>query len=522
MRAMAYTAIHTKRDGKKYLYSVEGHWDPEKKQARNKQVCLGRIDDKTGEVIPSKRKERAAQRAAKAPDVTARSKVVGPYCVLNKVAEDIGLARVLKGCFTDRYEYIMSLVFFLVQKGLPLSRCESWSMSNMHPYGDAITSQRVSDLLKTISESERQAFFSKWLRVVAEKDWLCYDITSVSSYSQLNEYVKWGYNRNGERLPQINLGMLFGQDSGLPAYYRRLPGSISDVSTLKNTIASLNYAGQKALMFVMDRGFYSEKNVDALFDNRMSFVLSIPHRKWIEELYRTNRETIQSYTNRRQISDSEVLYVNTCLHKWKDRRCYVHIYYNNFTAAADADAFDLSLVCWRDELLSGQENPNNSWAYERFFTISETPVRGRRVKENVDAIRNHRNNLTGFFSIMTTKKMDAIEALNIYRRKEVVENSFDDLKNTLDMNRLRIHSSQTMDARIFLQFLALILLSGVRNVLTRNDSLKYMGIRETMEHMESLVQIRFSGRYGSIVSEFDPVQRAVLAAFGIDGASLLH
>jgi len=33
--------------------------------------------------------------------------------------------------------------------------------------------------------------------------------------------------------------------------------------------------------------------------------------------------------------------------------------------------------------------------------------------------------------------MDALKALEIYRRKEAVENSFDDLKNTLDMKRLR-------------------------------------------------------------------------------------
>lgn len=512
---MAYTTIHKKPNGKKYLYSVEGHWDPEKKQSRNKQVCLGRIDDETGELIPSNRKERVAKRAAKAPGVTAKSRVIGPYHILKKVADNTGLTAVVRKCFPDKYEHILSLVFFLAHKGLPLSRCESWSISNMHPYGDTIPSQRVSDLLKAIDENERQAFFKQWMKRITEKDSLFYDLTSVSSYSELNEYVKWGYNRDGEKLPQINLGMLFGQTSGLPVYYRRLPGSIGDVSTLRNTLSSLDFIGQKKFTFVMDRGFYSEQNIDALFAKRLGFILAIPHRKWIDALYDHYREEIFTHTNRRETNGNEALYVLTHLHKWKGRRCYVHLYYNNFTAAADADAFDLKLTRWRNELLSGEESLDNAWAYKKYFIIKETPKRGRKVTENKKAVQAARNNYSGFFSILTTKKMDAIDALELYRRKEAVESCFDDLKNALDMNRLRIHSSQAMDSRLFLQFLSLILLSGIRMIAKQNPTLKRMGVRQVLEQMESLVEVRYSGRYGSIVTEADPLQRDIIAAFSI-------
>lgn len=512
---MAYTTIHTKPNGKRYLYSVEGHWDPEKKQARNKQVCLGRIDDETGEVIVSNRKKRAAKRAAKAPEVTARSRVIGPHLLLKKVSEDIGLPAVLQSCFPGRHEHILSLAFFLVQKGLPLSRCELWSASNTHPFNDTITSQRVSDLLKTLNEDERQSFFKKWMEKVVDKDCLCYDLTSVSSYSELNEYVKWGHNRDREQLPQINLGMLFGQKSRLPVYYRRLPGSISDVSTLKTTVSSLNFIEQNKLTFVMDRGFYSQANVDSLFGARINFVLAIPHRQWIDGLYDQYRDKIFSPGNRRVTGENETLYVLTHLHKWKKRRCYIHIYYNNFAAAAEADAFDLKLTRWRDELLSGNENPDNQKYYKKYFIVKDLPKRGRKVVENEDAVNAARKKYSGFFSIMTTKKMDAVEALDIYRRKEAVENCFDDLKNTLDMNRLRIHSSQAMDSRLFLQFISLILLSQVRIIAQQSQALKRLGIREIMEAMESLVEIKYSGKYGSIITEMDPLQKSIMDAFGL-------
>ncbi|MBU2055017.1 MAG: hypothetical protein KKC25_08560, partial [Proteobacteria bacterium] len=47
-------------------------------------------------------------------------------------------------------------------------------------------------------------------------------------------FIKWGHNRDKEKLPQLNLAMLFGQKSALPVYYHRVPGNISDVSTLRN------------------------------------------------------------------------------------------------------------------------------------------------------------------------------------------------------------------------------------------------------------------------------------------------
>lgn len=73
---------------------------------------------------------------------------------------------------------------------------------------------------------------------MTEDDYLCYDITSISFYSQSNAFVRYGYNRDREPLPQVNMAMLFGQKSGLPAYYRRMQGNLSDVATLKSTMAS--------------------------------------------------------------------------------------------------------------------------------------------------------------------------------------------------------------------------------------------------------------------------------------------
>jgi transposase len=47
----------------------------------------------------------------------------------------------------------------------------------------------------------------------------------------------------------------------------------------------LDYLGQKRLTFVLDRGFYSESNLDELFRLRAHFVLAVPtSRKWVRQI----------------------------------------------------------------------------------------------------------------------------------------------------------------------------------------------------------------------------------------------
>lgn len=280
---MASRSFHkNKKTGVTYVYSVQSYWDKEKKAPRNKQVCLGRLDPATGEVVPSQRKRKIAERAISA-EVSASARVAGPWLLLEKLSQQTGLTSLVNRCFPDLANEIMSLVHFIVQKGLPLSRSASWSIGHLHPSGGLLTSQRISELLLKITEDSRQKFLSLWLNKMTEHDYLCYDITSVSSYSRGNEYVKYGYNRDGESLPQINLAMLFGQKSRLPAYYRRMQGNISDVATLKTTVKALDFLGTKAMHFILDRGFYSETNVDELLKRRHHFTMGVPSgRKWVE------------------------------------------------------------------------------------------------------------------------------------------------------------------------------------------------------------------------------------------------
>lgn len=509
-----------KTTGITYVYSVEkSYWDKQKKGPRNKQTCLGKLDPMTGVIIPAKRRCKDVTSIIPMSGVTAVSRVIGPHILLESLTKKHKLDSMLKKCFPEQWELMLSLIYFIAHKGIPLSRAQQWSSSCVHPFEEVIFSQRISEFLRQISEDGRQHFLSIWLKHILEDDYLCYDITSVSSYAKKNEYTRFGYNRDDEVLEQINVAMLFGQKSCLPAYYRRMPGNITDVTTLKTTIQSLDFLGADSMHLVLDRGFYSVSNIDALYLKQHKFTIAVPTgRSWIEHYLDKHYQNIASPANYLIIGEDEALYVITELHKWgeKGHRAYLHIYYNAEYGAEEFDSFTRKLIGYRDELLAGKRVEEHEECYRRYLIVKETPKRGLKVSFNDEEIQKYRKQYCGFFCIMSNKIKSAKEALEIYRTKDVVEKSFDDLKNHLDMKRLRVHTASAMDCRIFLQFIALIYISSIRNTIQSDKKLKYFTAREVLEEMETISRIKYSNRYGQLFTETTPLQRHIMQTFGIE------
>jgi transposase len=59
-------------------------------------------------------------------------------------------------------------------------------------------------------------FLARQRKRYQDSEHLVYDITSISSYSELLRHVRYGNNKSGEPLPQLNLALVFGQSSMMP------------------------------------------------------------------------------------------------------------------------------------------------------------------------------------------------------------------------------------------------------------------------------------------------------------------
>ena len=60
-----------KRSGITYAYESKAYWDKEKKQSRAKRKLIGRVDEATGEIVPTDGRVRRARERAAEPDYRA-------------------------------------------------------------------------------------------------------------------------------------------------------------------------------------------------------------------------------------------------------------------------------------------------------------------------------------------------------------------------------------------------------------------------------------------------------------------
>lgn len=159
----------------------------------------------------------------------------------------------------------------------PLSQIESWwegtVLTRLYP-DLSLSSNALSTLLETIGSSDLPLHFCRSLvRSQGNGSALLYDITSISSWTNTIPLFERDYNRDGLDLRQINLSLTVDRTRGIPLWYEIYPGSIVDVSTLGRTIATLTESGVQDTALVMDRGFFSVANLDALISSPYEFVL---------------------------------------------------------------------------------------------------------------------------------------------------------------------------------------------------------------------------------------------------------
>ena len=520
-------------NGREYVYEYVSVWNKEKQRSEQKREYLGRmIDD---EFVPNKkyllREELAQERemaAKRGPKPTTESKRVfaGATYLFDRISEEMGIAGDIKTCFPNIHKEILSLAYYLaLEPDSPMYRFKRWAATHEHPYGRDIPSQRSSELLPLVTEAAKMDFFKKQAKRRAEQEYLFYDCTSISSYSEQMKQVKYGKNKDGDSLAQINLALLLGQNSGLPVYYRKMPGNITDVMTIENLLAEIDYLDLKKTKMVMDRGFYSAKNINALYKGHHKFVIGARiSLKFIQEQLKPERADF----DRRENYNAETgLFIMSQTMDWpyeevkprsgetiqESRRMYVHIYYNDQLATDEKIHFNKTLDNLEDEIRSGKRKAEHEKSYGKYFEVTDTPKRGVRIKPRQAAIDVARKNF-GFFVLMSNGVKDPVEALNIYRSKDMIEKAFADLKDRLNMRRTSVSSEENLEGKLFLQFIGLILLLYVKRAMDKAGLFKNYTMQELFDELDVIEKYQQPGG-AAYYGEMTDKQQKLYEALGV-------
>jgi len=476
---------------------------------------------KTGLPAPGTTHTTSRGRPA-APEAYTRL-FAGATYLFDQLSSQLGVTADLKTCFPGNWKQILSIAWFLVlEERNPLSRFPKWSKTHLHPYGQVIPSPRSSDLFASITEDQIQRFFSSQIRRRLESEYLAYDSTSLSTYSQGLTLAKRGKNKEHDHLDQINLLLVFGQESRIPVFYRALPGNIADVSTVTKLIRDLATLGMGKVKLVMDRGFYSAQNISALYRKHYKFLLAGKcSLKYVQAMIDANRETICSLEH--YVPELDV-YAVTQTVSWKvtgtypsqgevKRKLYMHLYYNQNKAVDDRKAHHLKILSLQQELEEHREDTRHASGYEKYFIIKNTPKRGRKVTLRHDVVKAEEKNF-GFFILLSNCIPDAKEALTVYRAKDCVEKAFGNLKERLGFRRPGVSSDSHLQGKIFVQYIALIILSQIQKVMREKklySSYTLYTLLDELDIIEYYQPAGSTGHWGEITKK----QADAYEAFGV-------
>ena len=351
------------------------------------------------------------------------------------------------------------------------------------------------------------------------KEYLAFDTTSISSYSTLIKQAKYGKNKEGDSLPQINLALLYGEESMLPVYYRKLAGNITDVKTIENLIKDVDFLKLEKLKLVMDRGFYSAKNINDLMRHHHKFLIGV---KLSLKLVSTRLDEIRDdFVTRFNYNSELKLYIMSFTEEWDyteekprtgeiindKRRVYLHFYYNDQKATDDKNRFNAMLDRLEYNLVNGTPDPEDERLYQKYFTIHETPVRGKTYSFKEDAIRKAERNY-GYFALMSNGIKDPVEALRIYRLKDLIEKSFGNLKERLSMRRMSVSSEENFEGKLFVQFVALQLMSYIKRQMDENGLFNDYSIQTLLDELDTIEYYQQPGKAHHL-SEITEKQRKI-------------
>ncbi|HOZ02079.1 MAG TPA: IS1634 family transposase [Candidatus Syntrophosphaera sp.] len=564
---MSYLVIQNGKDGKKYAYQCTAQWNSEKKRSVQKRVYLGVHDPQTGELVPRRqRSSRPGQRIgmdavkeiakrsgdaqqaileamasgpgrSKPDSVLAPSvvEVAEPGCIhlVEQIAASTGLEATLSATFGARLaRQLILLAAYQITQADPIYLARPWLEKTLGKRACAtLKFQEEGALLNQLGADpvQRMTFLKAWALQRKHPQALIYDITSVSTYSELLDLAEWGYNRDDEPMRQVNLASVHDRSDGLPLFYRVLPGSISDVTTLTLTSELMTSFGYSGFHFVMDRGFFSQANASEMLQNGIGFTMAIPLTSTQAKAFVQARHDLLARPKNALVWAGRPIYHRKgpwlVTHPDKSTgSCQAHLFLDP-QRKSDEEERLLGRVLVAEQLASKQaflqRHQAHSWMagnadpLRKYLTVRKDPSGAWCItrKNNVLA---QRMATMGLSLILTTD--DQLTSENVwaeYRSRDRIEKAFDVLKNENGQFRMYVSSREQAEGRLFLAFLALIISCDLHRRMRKAGLYKKYTTQEVLTELSKIRALRMDNDQIKLL-EVSKTQRTLLASLGVE------
>lgn len=512
-----------------YVYQVIGQtYKSDRKYTVDKRVCIGRMIDEN-DMIPNEKFEQfypellISEKAAPAFSDTLR---IGMFTLIQKIADDLRITELLDAIFEES-RFILDLVSYIITNESCTFQYYSPFMRN-HPFLSQIrTDSYISRFLKEDMEAEQiKAFISAWNIYHSENEcvYIGYDSTNMNTAAKGIELADYGHPKVDEGLPQVNISYAVKQDDTTPLFYELYDGSIVDYAQCSCMVELAHDFGYKNIGFLLDRGYFSKKNIDYFRRHEYEYIM----------MMKDNNQCVQKAFNevRIRLKNMEGYYIaehEVCgatvkgkLFKDDEKEVYFHVYYDDIRAGEERKAYLNLLSTYEKELNKKVAKKivmeGELMKYKKVFKL-KYDMNGYLLgyQRNTEYIEKELNK-KGYFTIVTSEKKDCAEVLDIYRGRDNIEKMFRTLKSGIDLNKYRVYSDASLQSKVFITFIALIIRNEIFQKLEklRKTNKKYYTVPAIIYELENIEitknnEGRYTRRYALTAK-----QKQILKQFEID------
>jgi len=289
-----------------------------------------------------------------------------------------------------------------------------------------LTSQRISDFLKSIGKRETvEQFFEAHIQWI--KDNVCPDpailIDSTGMPNSIHFPLTAISSHNGKISREARMTTVVQRDSGYPLMFRITPGNINDISTITRSINDLHVHNIDTDFVLMDAGYFTDENVDALYSANIDFISRLPerNRSLYGEILSEGQDRLIKQENLIRYNNRAVYIVRIdCKLGKQKREGFAYLGYDVDRAS--------------DEI------------HKAVKRLADKKLNDEQFQKAMDK--------AGLFVIVSSLPYQTDEILPVYYIRQTIEQYFDISKGSSKLTPLRIHSEQALYGHLILSMIA--------------------------------------------------------------------
>lgn len=519
--------VIVKNNGYQYVYLTQcAKYSPRLKRSVPSRVSIGKLDE-NGMLIPNKKYFELFPDSNGLDELGDRADFIsiGPHLVVDKISNQLSLYSLLETVFHDKADKILDIATYMIMS-------ENNVMQYFDDYGYShslfnkanFTDSTIGKLLGSLTVCQMDLFIRSWV-TMQNKDgiYVSYDSSNMNTVAGSLTLAEYGHAKDNPDLPQVNLSIGYNQTDEVPMFYEIYPGSIIDNTECQKMVERAKSYGCKDVGFILDRGYFSIENIKYFEKHDYDYILMTKGNaafitKSIEESVALLKEGYQYYMEDYELYGKTI--EKELFHTGKKQ--YIHIYYDGIAAEREKiiinqrfHKLDQQLEEKKNQIIKRQEDVVGYKKYYRlkFDENGYFQSYKRKDKEIKELI-----NRAGFFAIITSRKMSASQALEIYRDRDAIEKVFRMEKTYLGNDVFRVHLDEHLESKVFISFIALI----IRNEIYKSLKPLYLKnkkeytVPKVLREYEKLGVTKLSDKKYHIRYKLTNKQKNILKQIGIN------